>query len=71
MTEGRDLLYLVEGMSCEHCERAVTEEVMRVDGVRSVAVDLSAKRVRVGGDGVGDAAVRAAIAEAGYEAVAL
>jgi copper chaperone CopZ len=71
MSTGQDLLYLVEGMSCEHCERAVTDEVMQVGGVRSVAVDLAAKRVRISGDGVSDDAVRAAIDEAGYEAVPL
>lgn len=71
MSAGLDLLYLVEGMSCAHCERAVTDEVMQVGGVRSVAVDLAAKRVRVTGDGVSDDAVRAAIDEAGYEAVRL
>lgn len=71
MTDGHDLLYLVEGMSCDHCERAVTGEVMQVQGVRSVAVDLAAKRVRVSGEDVSDDAVRAAIDEAGYEAVPL
>ena len=61
-------VYVVEGMSCQHCVDAVTREVGRVPGVREVDVDLQAKRVAVTGDEVDDAAVRAAIDEAGYEA---
>jgi copper chaperone CopZ len=32
--------YQVTGMTCEHCVRAVTEELASVAGVTSVAVDL-------------------------------
>jgi copper chaperone CopZ len=63
-----DLLYRVEGMSCSHCERAVTAEVGSVPGVATVEVDLAGKLVRVRGTGVEDAAVREAIDEAGYDA---
>jgi copper chaperone CopZ len=45
---------------------AVTGEVTQVAGVTSVAVDLDAKTVTVDGDPLDDAAVRAAIDEAGY-----
>lgn len=58
--------YVVEGMSCQHCVNAVTEEVSSVAGVTGVSVDLPAKTVTVAGD-ADDAAVRAAIDEAGYE----
>ena len=60
--------YVVAGMSCAHCQAAVTEEVERVDGVAGVEVDLATKRVVVRGAGVSDDAVREAIREAGYEA---
>jgi copper chaperone CopZ len=56
-------------MSCEHCRAAVTGEVERVAGVRSVDVDLETKLVRVEGTDVDAAAVVAAIDEAGYDAV--
>jgi copper chaperone CopZ len=56
-------------MSCEHCKVAVTEEVGDVAGVASVDVDLQTKLVRVSGAGLDDAAVVAAIDEAGYDAV--
>jgi copper chaperone len=61
--------YLVAGMTCEHCRVAVTEEVTQVAGVASVDVDLDRKLVRVGGTDVDEAAVIAAIDEAGYDAV--
>ena len=61
-------LYTVPGMHCGHCERAVKEEVSALPGVASVVVDLESKRVEVTGSGLDDAAIRAAIEEAGYEA---
>ena len=62
------LTYTVPGMSCGHCQAAVTEEVSAVAGVDSVLVDLDSKRVDVTGARLDDAAIRAAIEEAGYEA---
>lgn len=63
------LTYTVEGMSCQHCVNAITEEVTQVPGVDGVDVDLDGKAVTVRGSGVDDAAVRAAIDEAGYTVV--
>ena len=63
-----DRRYVVPGMHCGHCEAAVTEEVSAVPGVESVDVDLETKRVEVHGSALDDAAIRAAIEEAGYEA---
>ena len=57
--------YSVPSISCDHCKRAIEGEVSTVAEVVSVDVDVDAKLVTVvGGD---DAAVRAAIDEAGYE----
>ncbi len=61
--------YTVEGMSCDHCVHAIIGEVAKVAGVGDVAVDLEAKTVTVTGEPVDDAAVRAAIDEAGYTVV--
>lgn len=61
--------YRVSGMTCEHCVRAVTEEIGDLDGVTSVAVDLvpeGVSSVTVEGD-PGESAVSAAVDEAGYE----
>ncbi len=65
-----ELRYSVPGISCSHCEQAISGEVGRVSGVTGVDVDLDAKTVAVRGSVVDDASVRAAIAEAGYEALA-
>ena len=62
-----ELTYSVPGMSCAHCERAVSEELSAVAGVAHVEVDLETKRVVVRGEALDDAALRAAIDEAGYE----
>jgi copper chaperone CopZ len=57
--------YSVPDISCDHCKRAIEGEVSTVADVTSVDVDIDAKTVVVtGGD---DAAVRAAIDEAGYD----
>ena len=64
------LEYTVAGMTCGHCVAAVTEEVEQVPGVTGVSVELQGGRVRVEGGSVDDAAVRAAVEEAGYEVVA-
>jgi copper chaperone len=68
--EADALVYVVEGMSCGHCEIAVTEEVARIPGVDAVTVDLQSKRVTVTGRALDDEALRRAIDAAGYEAVA-
>jgi copper chaperone CopZ len=62
-----DLSYSVPGVSCEHCRAAITNEVGTVTGVESVVVDLEQKVVTVRGSELDDAAVRAAIDEAGYD----
>lgn len=64
-----ELAYIVGGMSCAHCKVAITDELMQVGGVVSVEIDLDAKRVSVRGQQLRDAAIRAAIEGAGYEAV--
>ena len=59
--------YTVTGMTCAHCVNAVTEEVSAVPGVTTVEVDLASGRLTVTGDApVDDAAVAAAVDEAGY-----
>jgi copper chaperone len=62
------LTYTVPGMSCAHCEAAVIDELSGVAGVERVDVDLGTKVVVVHGEHLDDAALRAAIDEAGYEA---
>ena len=59
--------YRVTGMTCDHCVRAVTTELVLVPGVRSVDVDLGEGAVTVTSDSPLDLqAVREAVDEAGY-----
>jgi copper ion binding protein len=60
--------FVVTGMTCDHCVRAVTDEVSRLVGVDQVEVDLARGVVTVHSDGpVDHAAIRAAVDAAGYE----
>ena len=60
--------YSVTGMTCDHCVGAVRTEVANLPGVAEVDVDLASGRVTVTSDEPLDqAAVRAAVAEAGYQ----
>ena len=58
----------VVGMTCAHCEKAVTDAVMAIEGVTSVIVDLEAGFVTVDHDDIVEAEqIRDAIEEAGYD----
>ena len=70
-TEMTSTTYRVEGMTCDHCVRAVRTEVGAIEGVAEVEVDLATGEVAVTSDVLLDPAiVRAAVDEAGYELVA-
>jgi copper chaperone len=59
--------FTVTGMTCAHCQRAVTEEISAVAGVDSVSVDLATGTVSVtAGRPVDRADIAAAVDEAGY-----
>jgi copper chaperone len=60
--------YAVPGMHCDHCGRAVEQEIAAVAGVIAVEVDLETKLVTVTGEALDDGLLRAAIDEAGHEA---
>ncbi|MFJ4685921.1 heavy-metal-associated domain-containing protein [Streptomyces sp. NPDC091377] len=61
-------VYQVTGMTCGHCEGAVSEEISRIAGVSSVqAVAKSGEVTVVSAAPLDEEAVRAAVDEAGYE----
>jgi copper chaperone CopZ len=62
------VIYSVPAIHCAHCAVSIREEVSQAEGVDDVAVDLETKVVAVTGSDLDDAALRAAIVEAGYEA---
>jgi copper chaperone len=60
--------YTVSGMTCGHCVASVTEEVQEIPGVQDVSVVLETGAVTVISEKeIDDAAVRAAVEEAGYQ----
>lgn len=67
MSSSTQLSYTVRGMSCSCCEGAIREQVEQLAGVASLDVDAATGSLRVRGTDVDDAAVRAAVREAGYE----
>ena len=59
--------FRVNGMTCSHCEQAVTAEIFAVPGVHQVSVDLPTGTVTVSvTQPVDRADIAAAIHEAGY-----
>lgn len=61
-------VYRVTGMTCGHCEGAVTSEISALPGVTSVkAVAASGEVTVVSAAPLADEDVRAAVDEAGYE----
>lgn len=59
----------VQGMTCGHCERAVTQAVKTVDPAAEVRIDRAAGKVDVQSDQPHEAIARA-IAEEGYTVAA-
>lgn len=63
-------VFTVKGMTCEHCVRAVTDEITSLPGVEGVSVDLRTGTVTVAAvRELGESEVEAAVEEAGYELV--
>ncbi|MCS3442355.1 MULTISPECIES: heavy-metal-associated domain-containing protein [Microbacterium] len=62
--------YSVTGMTCGHCEGSVRSEVAKLDGVTGIEVSAaSGSLVVTSATEIDDAAVLAAVDEAGYSAV--
>ncbi len=61
----------IEGMSCGHCVMHVKNALADVAGVESAEVDLASKKAVVSGAALDDETLKAAVAEAGYEVVAV
>lgn len=62
-------VFKVQGMSCGHCIRAITQAVQARDQAADVQVDLAAGEVRVA-SGLAEEQVLEAIREEGYQAEA-
>lgn len=65
-----EAVYSVTGMSCGHCESAITKEVTAIPGVTAVKAVASTGLVTIASEPqVDDETIRAAVDEAGYELV--
>jgi copper chaperone CopZ len=61
----------IEGMTCEHCVKHVTDALQGVAGVKKAKVNLKAKNAKVDhSDSVTLDAMKAAVTEAGFKVVA-
>ena len=59
---------VVHGMSCQHCQKAVTEAIAAVPGVESVVVSLEQKTATwTGASTVDPASVREAVESIGFD----
>ena len=63
----------VDGMTCDHCVNAVTEEISKIPGVTEVNIDLHAGEISqvtiTAGNEISDVDIVAAVEEAGYSIV--
>ncbi|MEU0164152.1 heavy-metal-associated domain-containing protein [Streptomyces iakyrus] len=67
---GVTTVYKVSGMTCGHCEGAVSQEISALDGVTAVTAVAKTGEVTVSSAApLDEEAVRAAVDEAGYELV--
>jgi copper chaperone CopZ len=65
-----ETVYAVSGMSCGHCESAVSKEVTAIPGVTSVKAVAQTGLLTVASEQpLDEGTVRAAVDEAGYELV--
>ena len=62
--------FQVQGMTCGHCERAVTQAVQGVDPDATVRIDRASGSVHVAHSSADRKALAAAIAEEGYAVAA-
>lgn len=62
-------IFTVEGMTCGHCEKAVTKAVLSLDAQAKVVIDRTQNKVQVDSEKPREALVNA-IAEEGYRVAA-
>ena len=71
--KGEALVFNVKGMTCSHCVASVEKALLKVNGVSSVGVNLTAERARVEFDpgATGQEALFDVVSEAGYKPISL
>ena len=61
----------IEGMSCGHCVSAVTDALNKLEGVKSVEVNLENKNAVIEVDNVKDEDIKEAIENIGFDVVGI
>ena len=59
--------YYVNGMTCNHCKASVEKNLQKLDGIKSVQVDLVGKIVSIDAEGVTDQQVADLVNDLGFE----
>ena len=62
-------IFTVEGMTCGHCEKAVTKALLTVDAQAKIVIDRTQNKVQVDSEKPREALAKA-IAEEGYRGAA-
>ena len=62
-------IFAVEGMTCGHCEKAVTKALLTVDAQAKIVIDRTQNKVQVDSEKPREALAKA-IAEEGYRVAA-
>ena len=64
-----DKTFIVSGMSCGGCVNSLTRVLKSVPGIELLTIEVGKAALRLDSDKVSDAAVKAAVARAGFEVV--
>ena len=62
-------IFTVEGMTCGHCEKAVTKALLALDAQAKIVIDRTQNKVQIDSEKPRDALAKA-IAEEGYRVAA-
>ncbi len=65
MNQSFEQIFEVSGMTCEHCEKAVTRAIKRLDPAADVAIDRAQNKVQVQSQQPREALAKV-MAQAGY-----
>lgn len=64
-----DKTFTIAGMSCGGCVSSLTRVLKTVPGIEPLKIDVGTATLRIDTDTVTDAAVKAAVARAGFELI--
>lgn len=58
--------FKVEGMTCSHCEAAVTRTLLKLEGIDEVIADKEKSEVRIAGEKIDEQEIEQTINSIGY-----